>query len=87
MAHIFPVSAFLFLAFVYRELLMDMADLEGDAAQGVRTLPVVLGRGRAFSVGLLLLAAAVCVAVSSPFFGLGLKSLVRHLEGCDCEAQ
>lgn len=90
MAHILPVSAFLFLAFMYRELLMDIADVEGDAAQGVWTLPVVLGKGPAFAVGLVLLAAATCLAVGSPFLGLGMRSAVRHSEraallgSCEC---
>ncbi|KAK9810620.1 hypothetical protein WJX73_005068 [Symbiochloris irregularis] len=75
MTHVCPVSAFLFLAFMYRELLMDVADVEGDAAQGVWTLPVVLGRGRAFSAGLGLLTTAICLAVASPFLGLGLTFL------------
>lgn len=47
-------TVFAFCGIMYREMLMDLNDKEGDAASGVVTLPVLLGRR-----GALLAAAAV----------------------------
>lgn len=53
--------AFAFLATILRELVKDLEDLEGDAASGRRTIPVLLGvtnsRWLALVFGLLVVAA------------------------------
>ncbi|GJP55610.1 hypothetical protein CLOM_g14560 [Closterium sp. NIES-68] len=51
---------FLFQALVYREVLMDVADVTGDASAGVPTLAVRLGKQRAVLVacGMLVMAHA-----------------------------
>lgn len=54
-----------FLGVLHREVLMDITDVDGDAAAGVLTMPVVLGRPVA------LLFATVCVGVAS-VYGLAL---------------
>ncbi len=39
-----PLYLFLFCSFVYREVLMDITDEEGDREAGVWTIPVVAGQ-------------------------------------------
>jgi 4-hydroxybenzoate polyprenyltransferase len=56
---------------VYRELLMDIADVDGDRSAGVRTVPVLLGRNVA-----LVLAMTVLTA------GFGATALSLHSSGC-----
>lgn len=63
---------FLFLAVCYREILMDIHDVEGDAAAGVVTLPVLLGRKYAMGLGLGLLVACVGLIVNVAWHGNGL---------------
>jgi geranylgeranylglycerol-phosphate geranylgeranyltransferase len=46
-----------------REVVKDAEDVEGDRAEGVRTLPTVVGRRRAVALAAVVLAAAV---VASP---------------------
>ncbi|CAI5505582.1 unnamed protein product [Closterium sp. Naga37s-1] len=55
---------FLFHALLYREVLMDVADVTGDASAGVPTLAVRLGKQRAVLVacGMLVLAHAAGVS-------------------------
>ena len=79
MARIAPLAAFLFLAFVYRELLMDATDVDGDASLGIMTLPVVLGSGPALMLGMTLLCLAAWQAASLACFGPGLALEVRWL--------
>lgn len=52
------------LATFTREVVKDVEDLEGDAAEGLRTLPVVVGVRPALRLGALLLLVAV---VASPW--------------------
>lgn len=73
------MAAFLFLAISYRELLMDVSDAAGDAAQGVLTLPVVMGRGPALIIGLAFLSIATCLAASTACFGPGIAPLVSSM--------
>ena len=51
---------FAFFASLFREMIKDIEDLEGDSRMGCRTLPVVVGAGKAktyaFSAGVLMLA-------------------------------
>lgn len=69
-----------FLSVLHREVLMDITDVDGDAAAGVLTMPVVLGRPVA------LLFATACVAVASAYGvalavgGNGLSWLVGAVE-------
>ena len=62
----------LFLAVCYREILMDIHDVQGDAAAGVITLPVLLGRKRALVFGLGLLGACTVLMVNTACFGNGM---------------
>jgi geranylgeranylglycerol-phosphate geranylgeranyltransferase len=66
---------FLFLAVCYREILMDIQDVEGDAAAGFKTLPVLFGRDRALSLGLGLLTASLALIVFTALHGHGLSWL------------
>lgn len=67
------------LATFTREVVKDVEDLEGDAAEGLRTLPVAVGERPALWLGTVLLLAAV---VASPWpyldgtFGLAYLGLV-----------
>ena len=45
-----PATVFLFGGVCFREVLMDINDRAGDAAAGMRTLPVALGARRALAV-------------------------------------
>jgi 4-hydroxybenzoate polyprenyltransferase len=64
--------AFVFLGIMYREILMDINDMDGDRAAGVWTLPVVAGRSRALAVALTLFTAASAVAMWVATHGQGL---------------
>lgn len=46
----------------HREILMDIADLEGDREAGVRTLPVLLGRETALALAATVLTIGVGAA-------------------------
>ena len=63
--------AFLFLAVCYREILMDVLDMDGDAAAGVKTLPVLVGRNQALLIGLILLTACLALTLFTAFHGHG----------------
>ena len=56
-----PCAA-LFCGILHREILMDLNDVDGDRENGVRTVPVVLGKGPALAVAAGLAAACVCAA-------------------------
>jgi geranylgeranylglycerol-phosphate geranylgeranyltransferase len=58
-----PCAAFAFFGVVYREVLMDCHDLEGDLAEGVATVPAVVGRGGALAVALASLAVGTASAL------------------------
>ncbi|KAK9814843.1 hypothetical protein WJX72_012464 [[Myrmecia] bisecta] len=65
--------AFVFLAIMYREILMDIQDVEGDRAARVWTLPVMLGRKRALGVAVGLFATASVLGLAVAAFGSGLS--------------
>lgn len=50
LASALPLTGFLFGCICYREILMDINDIAGDSAAGVRTLPVVMSSMRALAV-------------------------------------
>jgi geranylgeranylglycerol-phosphate geranylgeranyltransferase len=58
-ATLFALAA---LATFCREVIKDVEDLEGDVAEGLRTLPVAVGTRRALWIGTLLLLAAVAAS-------------------------
>jgi len=64
--------AFLFLAVCYREILMDINDVEGDKASGVKTLPVLLGRGSAAGICIGLLVGCLLLVEGAAIQGSGL---------------
>ena len=67
------------LATFTREVIKDVEDVEGDAAEGLRTLPLAVGERRALGIGAAVLAVAV---VASPYpyltgsFGLAYLALL-----------
>ena len=64
MAAAWPYMLTLFCGFCHRELLMDIGDTVSDAAAGVRTLPVLLGRRNALLVSIAPLAVAAVAAAA-----------------------
>jgi 4-hydroxybenzoate polyprenyltransferase len=70
-------AAYLFLAIMHREILMDINDTRGDQEAGVRTLPVVYGRRAALGVAAAMCAAATVIAAHAALAGSGLARLVR----------
>ena len=67
------------LATFTREVIKDVEDVEGDAAEGLRTLPLAVGERRALAIGSAVLVVAV---VASPYpylsgsFGLAYLALL-----------
>lgn len=59
-----PATLFAFSGVMFREILMDLNDAEGDRANGVWTLPVLLGKPAALAcaVGCMLGGSAVALA-------------------------
>lgn len=58
-----PCAAFTFFGVVYREILMDANDLEGDLAEGVTTVPGLVGKGGALVVALASLLVGTVAAL------------------------
>lgn len=58
-AWILGFAFFAFLTTLVRELQKDMADIKGDAADGCRTVPIVMGIGWAKGITLFYLAVAI----------------------------
>eukprot|EP00197_Chlamydomonas_leiostraca_P013844 CAMPEP_0202867674 /NCGR_PEP_ID=MMETSP1391-20130828/9561_1 /ASSEMBLY_ACC=CAM_ASM_000867 /TAXON_ID=1034604 /ORGANISM="Chlamydomonas leiostraca, Strain SAG 11-49" /LENGTH=313 /DNA_ID=CAMNT_0049547737 /DNA_START=559 /DNA_END=1500 /DNA_ORIENTATION=+ len=56
-------TAFSFTAIIFREVLMDVTDMEGDRAAGVRTLPVLLGGPLAVGIATALMVCGAAVGV------------------------
>jgi 4-hydroxybenzoate polyprenyltransferase len=63
MQRLLAPSAFAFCGVMYREIVMDLNDAEGDGAAGIKTLPVRLGKPRALLVALALMLAGACAAL------------------------
>ncbi|UCD63684.1 MAG: geranylgeranylglycerol-phosphate geranylgeranyltransferase, partial [Candidatus Zixiibacteriota bacterium] len=66
-----PVVAavFAFLFHLVREFIKDIADIEGDRAAGVRTLPQIIGEQRTLSWALVLFFILVVVTLLPILFG------------------
>jgi len=66
-------TCFAFLVSLVREIVKDIQDLEGDAAQGRRTLPVVMGvrKTRYVAAALTLLVALLLLGAQILLYGLG----------------
>lgn len=60
---ILAYTAFAFLSTLVRELQKDMADVKGDAADGCRTVPIVMGMGWARGLSLLYIAVLIAGAL------------------------
>ena len=58
-----PCAA-LFCGILHREILMDLNDVDGDRENGVRTVPVVLGKRAALAAATGLAAACVGAALA-----------------------
>lgn len=58
---VWPLMVIVFSGILHREIMMDVLDAEGDAAAGIRTLPVLLGRQQAVLVAVFPLVAAAAV--------------------------
>ncbi|KAH9760469.1 homogentisate phytyltransferase 1 [Citrus sinensis] len=72
----------LLLQFPYFVHVQDLPDVEGDKEFGLRTLPVILGKEKVFSisVSMLLMAygAAILTGASSPFLLCKLVTMIGH---------
>ena len=55
-------AAFVFFSMMAREVLMDVADVDGDAVAGVKTVPVLLGRRAGVTLAMAMAVAAGVVA-------------------------
>jgi len=51
------------VATLTREIVKDVEDIDGDREEGLRTLPIVIGRRRALTVGLVAMIGAVAASV------------------------
>ncbi len=60
----------IFLAMIGREVVKGVADVEGDMANGIRTLAVTLGRRGASAVSASFFAAAIALSPLPPVMGL-----------------
>lgn len=65
-------TAYLFMSILHREILMDIADRNGDRASGVPTLPVVLGARASLAICAALLGACAALGVHAALAGRGL---------------
>jgi len=63
---------FAFLGVVYREIIMDINDVEGDRSAGIRTLPVMFGKRRAMLAATYSLLCATLVGWFCVFTGSGI---------------
>lgn len=59
-----PAAMFAFSGVMFREILMDMNDLEGDRKSGVWTLPVLLGKPAALCCAMSFMLAGSAAALS-----------------------
>ncbi|RKD97483.1 geranylgeranylglycerol-phosphate geranylgeranyltransferase [Halopiger aswanensis] len=57
------------VATLTREIIKDVEDIEGDRAEGLRTLPIAVGEGRAIWLSVALLALAVLASPLPYLFG------------------
>jgi geranylgeranylglycerol-phosphate geranylgeranyltransferase len=71
-----PVAGVTFLAMTAREVLKDAEDVEGDAAGGARTLPMLIGIPRTVWLSFAFVAAAVVLSMLPVFRWWGLPYLV-----------
>lgn len=65
---------------MYREILMDLNDMEGDAESGIKTLPVRLGKERAMGFACATMMAGTCGALVN-LSSMGLADWVVGLLG------
>ncbi len=68
---IIAYSGFAFLVSLMREIIKDLEDIEGDIAEGCRTLPIVLGVNKTKTIIIALVAiviAGVGYVIRMPFF-------------------
>jgi len=66
-AAVWPLMLVVFAGTLHREVLMDVLDADGDAAAGIRTVPVLLGRRRALlAAAAPLLVAAAVLTLANP---------------------
>jgi len=61
LASVWPLVTTVGLGIFHREVMMDVVDLEGDLAAGVRTIPAVFGRCGAIGIATIPLVAAIVV--------------------------
>ena len=71
-----------FLSNIIPEIVMDISDVAGDAASGVQTLPVLLGRQFALLAATAAFASASAVVAYAACYGSGLSWLVRPRSRC-----
>jgi 4-hydroxybenzoate polyprenyltransferase len=72
---------FVFLGIMYREILMDINDWQGDREAGIWTLPVVVGRKSALATATAFFSLATCAALYVAWCGSGLAWMVSIFGG------
>lgn len=70
-----PVAGVTFLAMTAREILKDAEDVEGDRIGGARTLPMIVGVNRSFSIASAFALAAAVLSMLPVFRWWGLPYL------------
>jgi|WetSurMetagenome_2_1015567.scaffolds.fasta_scaffold02770_11 geranylgeranylglycerol-phosphate geranylgeranyltransferase len=69
--HVLPVALITFFAMLSRELVKDAEDVEGDAAGGASTLPILIGVKKTASLAFIFAVLAV-IASLFPYFWWGI---------------
>lgn len=73
-----PLCAFVFLGIMYREILMDISDVDGDRSAGIHTIPVVAGQKVALGIAVSAIMAAGGLLLHAALHGQGLAWLALH---------
>jgi len=76
---VMTTCVFAFLGVVYREILMDINDEEGDRKGGIQTLPVTIGKQGAMMVGCSLVVGATVLGWNCALTGQGMAYCMERL--------
>lgn len=72
---VLPITAITFLGTLAREMIKDVEDMDGDAAGGAATLPLIIGVRRTAISAFIVLGFAICFSII-PVYTWGLWYLV-----------
>eukprot|EP00884_Botryococcus_braunii_P019567 jgi/Botrbrau1/6294/Bobra.0339s0005.1 len=81
------MCGFVYLTLLFREILMDISDVEGDKAAGVYTLPVVLGKRAAMAFGVACFGLGTAVMGTAVWFSSGVARLAMAMPALSGWAQ